>query len=307
MLVGYPNLDFDVCAQQQRFIAQIDRDAHWYELGDLGEVAGGVAGGQDRHHARGGWRDCFDPTGDVRVQRIDVHDHLLAELDTGNARLLDVGDHPQLARICQRDDRLASRHVGANGGGVGDHDAIQRRLDVDPSVATAEEVQLGLTGLCDADLRRQGDLGHDVALVDGGADAGHDCHNRACIHRPKLDQLAGELRVFRGHERHAVAVGVVAEVAGDRQHDQEDRQDQQATLEAASLWFSGFELGDRGYYAVSRYSDGMFRWGLDAHATASWAWSSSAAAASKYSKACRTTRSSSALKRDNKAEMRSSR
>src|SRR4030081_695572 len=191
--VAYADLDFDIGAQQQWLVAQVDRDTHWDQLDDFGEIARRVRGRQHREGAGGGRRNRVHLAWDVDAQRVDVNGHCLADFDSANIGLFDVGVDPQLGRIDDAHDRLAGRHVGANRDGFGDDDAVDRRLDVNARVAHAQETELRLAVLAHARPRRQRDLRDHVALADRRANARRDGLQTPGIHRADLDRLAAQL------------------------------------------------------------------------------------------------------------------
>src|SRR6266851_6770322 len=122
--VAYADLDFDVGAQQQWLVAQVDRDTYGDQLNDFGEVARRVRGGQHREGAGGRGCNRVDFARDVDAQRVDVHRHSLADFDPADIGLFDIGVDPQLGRIDDAHDRLARRHVRAGGDRFGDDDAV---------------------------------------------------------------------------------------------------------------------------------------------------------------------------------------
>src|SRR6266581_3608823 len=222
--VGYADLDFDVRAQQQWLVAQVDRDTHGDQLDDFGEVARRVRGRQHREGAGGGRRNRVHLAWDVDAQRVDVNGHGLADFDPANIGLFDVGIDPQLGRIDDTHDRLAGSNVRANRDRFGDDDAVEWCLDVNARVADTQKTQFWLATLAHTRLRRQRHLSDDVALMDSRADARSDGFHTSGVHRADLHWLAGQLGVVCGNVQLALAVGVETEYRGHDEHDGRNRQ-----------------------------------------------------------------------------------
>ena len=112
-------------------IVRIDRDLHRDALHDLGEVAGGVVGRQQREFLAAGRRDAVDMAFDGRP-RIGVdHDaDRLALADAGKLGLLEIRDHIDRGERHHRHELGAGLHVFSDAQATIADDAVDRRHDI---------------------------------------------------------------------------------------------------------------------------------------------------------------------------------
>src|SRR5439155_19932884 len=108
-----------------------DPDAHRQALYDLGEIAGGVVGRQQREHRARGRRHALDHALYVVArQRVDCDRDVLAGLDAGELRLLELRVNVDALERHQAQEPGAGLHVVADlNGAVADH-AVEGRADL---------------------------------------------------------------------------------------------------------------------------------------------------------------------------------
>ncbi len=106
-------------------------DAHGKALDDLGEVAGGVVGRQQREHRARRRREARDHAVELLArQGVDRDRDRLPGLEAGELGLLEVGVDEDVGERHQRGDALAGLHVIADLGRAVADDAVDRRADL---------------------------------------------------------------------------------------------------------------------------------------------------------------------------------